>query len=91
MYTDGGWEYGGDGMDAPFYPYTDSPSHKGGGSIVFITKNLTRIRDRIGKIEQLDHQTPDHVAIRIEHGEVIGRGPKQPTRIASSAWGSGHS
>ena len=31
MYTDGGWEYGGDGMDAPFYPYTDSPSHKGGG------------------------------------------------------------
>ena len=27
MYTDGGWEYGGDGMDA----YTDSPSHKGGG------------------------------------------------------------
>ena len=31
MYTDGGWEYGGDGMDAPFYPYTDSPSHKGVG------------------------------------------------------------
>jgi len=30
MYTDGGWEYGGDGMDAPFHPYTDSPSHKGG-------------------------------------------------------------
>ena len=43
MYTDGGWEYGGDGMDAPFYPYTDSPSHKGGGSIVFITKDLARI------------------------------------------------
>jgi len=32
MYTDGGWEYGGDGMDAPFHPYTDSPSHKGGGA-----------------------------------------------------------
>ena len=30
MYTDGGWEYGGDGMDAPFHPATDSPSHKGG-------------------------------------------------------------
>jgi hypothetical protein len=29
MYMDGGWEYSGDGMDAPFYPYTDSPSHKG--------------------------------------------------------------
>ena len=26
MYTDGGWEYGGDGMDAPFHPATDSPS-----------------------------------------------------------------
>ena len=31
MYTDRGWEYGGDGMDAPFYPHTDSPSHKGVG------------------------------------------------------------
>ena len=40
---------------------------------MFITKDLTRIRDRIGKIEQSDHQTPDHVAIRMEHGEVIGR------------------
>ena len=40
IFTDGGWEYGGDGMDAPFYPYTDSPSHKGGGSIVFITTDL---------------------------------------------------
>ena len=74
MYTDGGWEYGGDGTDAPFYLYTDSPSHKGRVSIVFITKDLTRIHDRIGKIEQSDHQTPDHVAIRMEHGEVIGRG-----------------
>jgi hypothetical protein len=25
MYTDGGWEYGENGMDAPFYPYKDSP------------------------------------------------------------------
>ena len=31
VYTDGGWEYGGEGMDAPFYPPTDTPSHKGGG------------------------------------------------------------
>ena len=43
IYTDGGWEYGGDGMDAPFYPYTDSPSHKGGGSVVFITTDLQRL------------------------------------------------
>ena len=69
-------------MDAPFYPYTDSPSHKGGGSIEFITKDFARIRDRIGKIEQSDHQTPDHVAIRMEHGEVIGRGPNPQELLA---------
>ena len=44
MYTDGGWEYGGDGTDAPFHPATDSPYHKGGGSIVFLTTDLERIR-----------------------------------------------
>ena len=43
IYTDGGWEYGGDGIDTPFYPYTDSPSHKGGGSVVFITTDLKRL------------------------------------------------
>jgi hypothetical protein len=32
MYTDGAWEYSGDGMDDPFYPATDSPSHKGGAA-----------------------------------------------------------
>ena len=69
-------------MDAPFYPYTDSPSHKGGGSTVFITKDLARIRDRIGKIEQSDHQTPDHVAIRMEHDEVIGRRPNPQELLA---------
>jgi hypothetical protein len=30
-------------MDAPFYPPTDTPSHKGGGSIVFVTTNLERL------------------------------------------------
>jgi hypothetical protein len=44
MYTDGGWEYGGDGIDAPFHPASDSPSHKGGGSIVFLMMDLDRIR-----------------------------------------------
>ena len=46
IYTDGEWEYGGDGMNAPFYPYTDSPCHKGGGSVVFITTDLTRLKSR---------------------------------------------
>jgi hypothetical protein len=31
-----GWDNGGEGMDAPFYPPTDTPSHKGGVSIVFL-------------------------------------------------------
>ena len=51
MYTDGGWEYGGDGMSAPFHPATDSPSHKGGGSIIFLTTDLERIRRRIAHQE----------------------------------------
>jgi hypothetical protein len=82
MYTDGGWEYGGDVMDAPFYPYTDSPSHKGRGSILFITTDLTRIKDRIGTLEHADQQTPDHVAIRMGHGKVIGRVPNPQELLA---------
>ena len=69
-------------MNAPFYPYTDSPSHKGGGSLVFITTDLTRIRDRIGTLAHANQQTPDHVAIRMEHGEVIERGPNPQELLA---------
>jgi hypothetical protein len=75
MYTDGGWEYGGDGMDAPFYPFTDSPSHKGGGSIIFITTDLTRIQLNLNSQEDQTTKEIDQVAIRIEHGEEVGRGP----------------
>jgi hypothetical protein len=63
MYTDGGWEYRGDGMDAPFYPYTDSPSHKGGGSIIFITTDLTRIQSNLNSQEDSTTKEIDHVAI----------------------------
>jgi hypothetical protein len=48
IYTDGGWKYGGDRMGAPFYPYTNSSSHKGGGSVVFITTDLQRLQPRQG-------------------------------------------
>ena len=75
MYTDGGWEYGGDGMDAPFHPATDSPSHKKGGSIIFFTTDLERIRRRIAHQEDSPTDTIEYVAIRIDHGEVVGRGP----------------
>ena len=82
MYTDGGWEYGGDGMDAPFHPATDSPSHKGGGSIVFLTTDLERIRRRITQQEDILNETLDYVAIRIDHGEVVGRGPNPQELLA---------
>jgi hypothetical protein len=75
IYTDGGWEYGGDGMDAPFHPYTDSPSHKGGGSIIFLTTDLRRITENMTSSVDQAIKTIDHVAIQIEHGEVVGRGP----------------
>ena len=38
-------------MDAPFHPAIDSPSHKGGGSIIFLTTDLERIRRRIAQQE----------------------------------------
>ena len=82
MYTDGGWEYGGDGMDAPFHPYTDSPSHKGGGSIIFITTDLARIRSNFHGSEDQTNKTIDHVAIRFEHGEEVGRGPNPQELLA---------
>ena len=69
MYTDGGWEYGGDGMDAPFHPYTDSPSHKGGGSILFLTTDLRRIQTNHTSQEDQITKDIDHVAIRIDHSE----------------------
>ena len=82
MYTDGGWEYGGDGMDAPFQKATDSPSHKGGGSIIFLTTDLERIRRRIAQQEDSPNDTIDHVAIRIDHGEVVGRDPNPQELLA---------
>jgi hypothetical protein len=47
IYTDRGWEYGGDGIDAPFDPYTDSLNHKGGESIIFITTDLRLIKENM--------------------------------------------
>ena len=64
-------------MDAPFYPYTDSPSHKGGGSVVFITTDLQRLQSRQGL-----NAAPSYVAIRIEQGEEVGRGPNPQELLA---------
>jgi len=79
IYTDGGWEYGGDGMDAPFYPYTDSPSHKGGGSVVFITTDLPRLQSQN---RQEGNAALSYVAIRIDQGEEVGRGPNPQELLA---------
>ena len=82
MYTDGGWEYGGDGMDAPFHPATDSPSHQGGGSIIFLTTDIERIRRSLAQQEDSPTDTPAYIAIRIDHGEVVGRGPNPQEQLA---------
>ena len=69
-------------MDAPFHPYTDSPSHKGGGSIIFITTDLERIQANLNSQDDQTTEEIDHMAIRIEHGEVVGRGPNPQELLA---------
>ena len=69
-------------MDAPFHPATDSPSHKGGGSIVVLTTDLERIRQRMGQQEASLTDTLVYVAVRIDHGEVVGRGPNPQELLA---------
>jgi hypothetical protein len=59
MYTVRGWEYGGDGMDASLYPATDSPSNKGGGTLVSLTTDLERIRRRIFQQDGILNDTLD--------------------------------
>ena len=61
-------------MDATFYPYADTPSHKGGGSNILITKNLTRIQSHMQRRDEEERCTLDDGAIHIDHGEVIDRG-----------------
>ena len=69
-------------MDAPFYPYSDSPSHKRGGSIIFITTDLARIQTTLNSHEDQTTKEIDHVAIWIEHGEEVGRGPNPQELLA---------
>jgi hypothetical protein len=58
-------------MDAPYYPPTDTPSHKGGGSIVFLTTNLERITKSLQCGDMDETADPIFVAIRIEHKERV--------------------
>ena len=61
-------------MDATFYPYADTSSHKGGGSSILITTNLTRIQSHMQRRDEEERFTLDDGAIHIDHGEVIDRG-----------------
>ena len=49
---------------------------KGGGSILFLTTDLRRIQANHKSQEDQITKDIDHVAIRIDHGEVVGRGHK---------------
>ena len=69
-------------MDAPFNPPTDTPSHKGGGSIVFLTTNMERIAESRQCEDREETADPIFVAIRIEHGERVGRGPNPQELLA---------
>ena len=69
-------------MDAPFHPYTDSPSHKGVGSIVFLTTDLRRIKDNMLSSTDQNIKTIDHIAIWIDHGKVVGREPNPQELLA---------
>jgi len=64
--TDGGWEYTGTGIHAPFYHLTSSPAHAGGASII-LSHNW---------------QQQGYVAVRITQGEQVGQGPDQMELIA---------
>ena len=62
-------------MDSTFYPYAVTPSHKGEGSRILITTNLTRIQSHMQRRDEEKRCTLDDGAIHIDRGEVIDRGP----------------
>ena len=48
---------------------------KGGGSIFFLTTDLRRMQANLNSQEGQSTKDIVHVAIKIDHGEVVGRGP----------------
>ena len=73
--------WGGDGMDAPFHPYSDTSSHKG-GSILFFKTDLRRIQTNLNSQEEQSTKDIGHVAIKIDHSEVVGRSPNPQELLA---------
>ena len=65
--ADGGWEYTGTDIHAPFYHPNSSPAHTGGASIILLSHNW---------------QQQGYVAIRTTQGEQVGQGPDQMELIA---------
>ena len=56
-------------------PVYRQPEPQGGGSILFLTTDLRRLKANLNSQEDQITKGIDHVAIRIDHGEVVGRGP----------------
>ena len=46
-----------------------------GGGILFLTTDLRRIQANLNSQEEQSTKDIDHVAIKIDHGEAVGRGP----------------
>ena len=55
---------------------------RGGGSIIFLTTDLRRIQANLNSQEEQSTKVIDHVAIKIDHGEVVGRGPNPQELLA---------
>ena len=55
---------------------------KGGRSILFLTTDLRRIQANLNSQEEQSTKNIDHVAIKIDHSEVVGRGPNPQELLA---------
>ena len=55
---------------------------KGGGSNLFLTTDLRRIQANLNSKEEQSTKDIDHVALRIDHGEVVGRVPNPQELLA---------
>ena len=53
-----------------------------GGSIIFLTTDIERIRRKLDQQEDSPTDTLAYIAIRIDHGEVVGRGPNPQELLA---------
>ena len=63
-------------------PIYGQPEPQRRGSIIFLTTDLRRIQTNLNSQEEQSTKDIDHVAIKIDHGEVVGRGPNPQELLA---------